>query len=81
MRSVISPDFIEKRRAVVRHFELARLVAIGAGEAALDVAEQLGFQQGLGKARAIDGREDILGARPARVNALATISLPTRFRP
>ena len=57
MRSVISPISSRKIDAVVRQLELARLVAIRAGEAALHVAEELGFEQRLGNAGAVDGHE------------------------
>ena len=50
-------DFVEEHRAVRRHFEQARLVAIRAGEAAADVAEQLRFEQRVGQPGAIDGDE------------------------
>jgi hypothetical protein len=45
-------DFIEEQRAAVGQFQFALLVAVGAGEAALDVPEQLGFEQGLRQAGA-----------------------------
>ena len=38
-------DFVEEHRAHVGRLELARLVAIGAGEAALHVTEQFRFEQ------------------------------------
>ena len=44
-------DFVEEDRAAVGQFELARLVAVGAGEAALDVAEQLRLEERFGQAR------------------------------
>ena len=50
-------DFVEEQRAAVGHFELALLVAIGAGEAALHVAEELRLEQRLGQAGAVDGHE------------------------
>ena len=50
-------DFVEEDGAVARHLELAGLVAIGAREAALDVTEQLGFEQRLGNARAVHRHE------------------------
>ena len=50
-------------------FELARLVAIGAGEAALDVAEQLRLEQRFRQAGAVDRRERVRRARAARVDA------------
>ena len=73
-------DFVEEDRAHVGGFELARLVAIGAGEAALDVAEQLGLEQRFGQAGAVDRREHVAGARGRVWMARATISLPTPLR-
>ena len=61
-------DFVEEDRALVGDFELARLVAIGAGEAALDVAEQLRLEQRLGQAGAVDRDEGSRGAGPLRLN-------------
>ena len=61
-------DFVEEHRAHVRRLELAGLVAIGAGEAALDVAEQLRLEQRLGQAGAVDRRERHVGARAVVVN-------------
>ena len=58
-------DFVEEDGAVVGHLELAGLVAVGAGEAALHVAEQLRLEQRLGDAGAID-RHERLGARARR---------------
>ena len=40
-------DLVEEERAAVRHLELARLARDGAGEGALLVAEELGFEQRL----------------------------------
>ena len=50
-------DFVEEDGAVMRQLELARLVAIRAGEAALDVAEELRLEQRLGHAGAVHGDE------------------------
>ena len=61
-------DFVEEDGAVGGHLELAGLVAVGAGEAALDVSEQLGLEQRLGNARAVDGDERPLRACALRVN-------------
>ena len=57
--------FVQEDRSHVGRLELAWLVPIGAGEAALDVAEELGLEQCLGQAGAVDGREDMAGARTA----------------
>ena len=61
-------DLVEKHRALVGVFELAGLVAVGAGEAALDVAEQLGLEQRLGHAGAVDGHKRLACAGTAGVN-------------
>ncbi len=50
-------DFVEEDGAVVGHLELAGLVAVGAGEAALDVPEQLRLEERLRDAGAVDGHE------------------------
>ena len=42
---------------MIGEFQLAQLVAIGAGEAPPDVAEQLRFEQRLGQSCAVDGDE------------------------
>ena len=62
-------DFVEEHRAHVRRLELAGLVAIGAGEAALHVAEQLRLEQRFGQAGAVDRRERHGRARAAVMNA------------
>ena len=66
---------------LVGHLELAGLVAVGAGEAALHVAEQLRLEQRLRQAGAVDGDERALRPRALRVDALATSSLPTPLSP
>ena len=58
-------DFVEEDAPAVGHLELALLVAIGAREAALDVAEELGFEQRFGQAGAVDGDHGPRGARAA----------------
>ena len=57
------PHFVEEERAAVRRLELADLVAICAGEAALDVPEQLGLEQRLGQPGAVDRDERTATAR------------------
>ena len=74
-------DLVEEDRAVVGHLELAGLVAIGAGEAALHVAEQLGLEQRLGNAGAVDRHEGCLARGLAALMARATTSLPTPLSP
>ena len=54
----------------VGQLELAQLVAVRAGETALDVSEQLGLEQRLGKAGAVDGDKRPLGAPAAVVDGL-----------
>ena len=82
MRSVISPISSRKMRAAVGHLELARLVAIGAGEAALDVAEQLRLEQRFRQAGAVDRDHARAAARALRWwMACATSSLPTPLSP
>ena len=74
-------DLVEKHRALVGVFELAGLVAVGAGEAALDVAEQLGFEQRLGDAGAVDGHKRLASAGARRREWRAPpIPCPPRFR-
>ena len=73
-------DLVEEQRAAVGHLELALLVAVGAGEAALDVAEQLRLEQRLGQAGAVDGderprRADAVGVHRARHQFLAGAAL------
>ena len=50
-------DFVEEDRAAVGELELARLVAIGAGKAALHVTEELGLEKRLGQSGAVDGHK------------------------
>ena len=49
-------DFVEQQRAAGRLLELADAARHRAGEGALLVAEQLGFQQVLRDRRAVDAR-------------------------
>jgi hypothetical protein len=68
MRSVISPDFVEENGAHVSRFELARLITIGAGEAALHVSEQLGFEQGFRETSAVHGSKHVSGSGAPGMN-------------
>ena len=73
-------DLVEEQRAAVGHLELPLLVAIGAGETALDVAEQLRLEQRLGQPGAVDGdegprRADAVGVYRARHQLLAGAAL------
>src|SRR5262249_36790031 len=61
-------DLVEKDAPAVRHLELALLVAVGPGEAALDVPEQLGFEQRLRQAGAVDRDERTLRPRASLVD-------------
>ncbi len=61
-------DFVEEHGALVRHLELAGLVAIRPGEAALDVAEELRLEQRLGQAGAVHGDEVVVLPRPFHVD-------------
>ncbi len=47
-------DFVQKHGAIGRRLENARLVAIGVGEAAARMPEQLRFDEGVGQPRAVD---------------------------
>ena len=55
-------DLVEEDRAAVALLELADAAAVGAGEGALLVAEQLALEQVLGDGRAVEGQERCLGA-------------------
>ncbi len=55
-------DFVEEDGAAVGDFEQAAFVLIGAGERALNVAEEFAFEQRLWKCAAVDGDERLSGA-------------------
>ena len=61
-------DFVEEDGAAVGHLQQARPVAVRVGEAALDVAEQLGFEQRIGQAGAVDRDERLAGPGAAAVD-------------
>ena len=61
-------DFVEEDRAAVGDLQQARPVAVGVGEAALDVAEQLGLEQRVGQAGAVDGDQRLAGPGAAAVD-------------
>ena len=63
---VISPISSRKIVPLSRHLEFAGLVAIGAGEAALHVPEQLGLEQRFRNAGAVHRDERRRGAQRAR---------------
>jgi hypothetical protein len=74
-------DFVQEHGSRVGDFQLAGLVAIGAREAALDVAEELRLEKRLGQSRAVHDHEGSRGARPLRLNRashefLADAALP-----
>src|SRR4029077_1867398 len=50
-------DFVEEQRAAVGHLEQALVIAVGAGEGALAMAEQLALHQVLGQGAAVDWDE------------------------
>src|SRR3546814_4923393 len=56
-------DFVEQQGAAVGLLELADAARHRAGKGTLLVAEQFGFQQGIGDRRAVDRDEGALGAR------------------
>ena len=75
-------DLVEEQRAVVGQFEAAGLAVVRAGEGALLVAEDLGFEQRVGQRRAVDRLE--LGAALRRDRSWiirATSSLPDPVGP
>ena len=55
-------DFVEKDRTFVSLLELSDLVPMCPGEAAPDVPEKLGLEQGFRKRRAVDGDEGSWGS-------------------
>ena len=61
-------DLVEEQRAAVALLELADPPAVGAGEGALLVAEQLALQQVLGDGGAVDGQERRLGPQAVLVD-------------
>src|SRR5512134_2407148 len=56
-------DLVEEDRAAVGRLEPAHLVCDRPGERPLDVAEQLGFEEGFGERRAIDLDERLIAPR------------------
>ena len=74
-------DFVEEQRAAVGLLEEADVIAVGAGECAGLVAEQLAFHQ-LGREwRAVDAEHGAIGAGAGLVEARATSSLPEPLSP
>ena len=68
-------DFVQEERAAVGHFEAAHAVGLGVGERALDVAEQLAFEDALGEAAGVDGDQRARGAQRDGVQRLRDQSL------
>ncbi len=62
------PDLVQQQRPAVGHLEAPRPVARGAGEGALDVAEQLALQQPGRDGGAVEAHERLLGARAPGVD-------------
>ena len=56
-------DLVEQDGAALGERKIAGLVALGAGEGAGTVAEQFGFEQGVGQGAAVDGHERPVAAR------------------
>ena len=52
-------DLVQEDRAAIAHFELASLVPVRAREAALHMAEQLGFEERLRDATQLIGHEGL----------------------
>jgi hypothetical protein len=61
-------EFVQKQRAAVTVARKTRFVAVGAGEAAARVAEQLRLEQRFWNAAAIDGDEGLEPTRAPRVD-------------
>ena len=61
-------DFIKEERAAVSGLDQPCVLTSGAGEGAANVAEELGFEQGLGDGTAVDGDEGCGGARAGAVD-------------
>src|SRR5262245_62799186 len=61
-------DLVEKARSAVRRLEEPSLVGQRAGERALDVAEELALEQGLGERAAVDRDEWLIAAAARRVD-------------
>ena len=74
-------DFVQKDIAPVGRLEAALAMGVGPGEGALDVAEELAFQQGFVEGGAIAGDEGAPRRRPRAWMAWATSSLPVPLSP
>ena len=60
--------FVEEHRPAVGHFEQSPAIAMGVGEAAAEMPEQLGLEQRFGHPAAIDGDQRPAAPRAALVN-------------
>ena len=69
-------DFVEQHRPSVGELEQPALVAMGVGEAAARVAEELRLEQRLGHARAVDRDHRAPRARAALMNHVREHFLP-----
>ena len=71
-------DLVEEDGAGVRRLEPAGAVLDGAGERALDVAEQLAFEQALGQGPAVDAdvRAGRRGLRSWMARAISSLPVP-----
>ena len=74
-------DLVEKHRAVGGGLENPRLVPIRAGEAAPDMAEQLGLHQRIRHAGAVQRRQRCRRPSAPLMDERATTSLPTPVSP
>ena len=64
------PDLVEEQRAALSAFEVADLTAIGAGERATLVPEELALQERFGEGRAVESHERPLRPRAPPVDLL-----------
>ena len=69
-------DFVEEQRAALGHLDAPRLIADGAGEGALGVAEELAGQKLLGEGGAVDRYEGALAPRAFQVHRPREHALP-----
>src|SRR5262245_4721444 len=63
-------DLVEAHCSSLGSFKDPCTIRCGAGKSSLDIAEELGFQQGLGKCATIDGSEHFIGPRAEIMNGL-----------
>ena len=81
MRRLISPTSSRKSVPPCAMLQLAGLVAVGAGEAALHVPEELRFEQRFGQPRAVDRDERPVARLEWTWTVRAMRSLPTPLSP